>query len=854
MKRILLALLFCNASLMYGAGTRNMIMLLDWQKETVKNEFSVSQYNGVSTEYFGVITQGLMAALYQQAAPILVSSQTWSNLVGRGRIFADVISGKDMSYLQTYPLFTNREVLVDFINRLTSHYDPKADLILQYIVKKDAQNRVVLDANKNPVLISASTNVLIYYMAYQLFFSKDPFFKPHQWVAKKVSDYLYLLIPQSYKEAVRSRNDMTEEAPQVNLPFTADELLVGMKYDKFPTIPATILLDWQAHAQQFNVQNYQQLVPKHSYSVVEQLAQNKWYEILNGFLFGQHVVHVLPQMLINRSDLKIAKMNTDDLDKIETKFLHEWLVYLHGHGSPSDDTKLMPVVYQTGDGYSTYTRAGIAYTAGMEQNAFRDLLGFFNTRVNTGSLFYTSCYSGGPHLFKLLEHNWDYPKTEGQRIKKGQQAPKEVKAAQDVFNYLIIAANQFFTVTLTSTFAFWTNDQNYWLRFPVRYSTDGGNKKDKPQGLEFGNYFKSMASFLHPKPVAQKLNVNPKQRKLKGLSTQAAELIQAISYVHQFDFSREYMIPAVRFPYTEWFVPLNDIGLELQRAEVAEITAYQQKVANLESELYFADNEKIRQQKTKELSELRKKGTGFLRADRRKKEAERQLFIESALKKGISQKVKASIQGGPNEPVGVYEKQKPVAGQQGTIWKKTSDVDGEQASKAKKLQEAQEKERKEKELFDRMEAMRKEQAAREKEAREKAAQLAAQQAAQKPKPNVPTQPQKPTVQVGQPQKPTGQAGKPQIPAQAAKPTQPQQPVTPQVKPQQPLQPLPTQPTVPPVTHTGFKPIDISKLPPPPVLPIQVQQTGQSKLTQALKQLERSLYYMVDALLLDENGQ
>ncbi len=81
MKRIFLALLFCGVSFeAFCAGTRNLIMCMDWDKENIEREFSKPQLQ-LQSEEFGAITQALMAALLEKAAPIIVSSATWGNLI-----------------------------------------------------------------------------------------------------------------------------------------------------------------------------------------------------------------------------------------------------------------------------------------------------------------------------------------------------------------------------------------------------------------------------------------------------------------------------------------------------------------------------------------------------------------------------------------------------------------------------------------------------------------------------------------------------------------------------------------------------------------------------------------------------
>lgn len=813
MKRIILVLLFCSVNLdVWCAGTRNLIMPIDWGKENFEREFSKSQFR-LRSEEFGAITSALMVALLEQAAPIIVSSATWGNAVARGKMFSDAIQDKDMSYLQRYPLFSNPQNIAAFKAALRNGYDSKADLMFKNVPDNGQAS---------------------YYYAYQFFFSKNPAFKPQEWIVKKLSDYVYLLIPHAYMRELSARKDTsivdeveyekgTKQVFQFSTSLTQAERLVGMKFEKFPDMPASALLDMFAHPTRMNYNNYQNLVRPNAFSMVQTLLQYKWEEILTGYLFGQHLIYLLPQILITHTDLKYPGGNKEKTDVNEAYFLPEWLVYLGGHGSPSQPTPVLPVVYDVGGG----VRAEIAYTAGIEQGAFREVLGFFNNQVDTGSLLYFSCYSGGPHLFKLFEHNWDYPVTKGARIGKGKQAQKEVHTVADVFNYLIIATNQFYTTTLSPTFGFWFDNPNYWPRLPgtPQYLKQQMGGVQKPNGLEFQNYFKSMAQLLHPEPKVIGQKNGSKKQKIAQMPSLQEDLIKTISYVHQFDFSKNYMIPAIRLPYTEWFVSLADLG----------------EVLRLESQKEWQEREQVRQQaalaiQTREkllpiLQEYKKlKATKPQELDAwiaKLSDQERKMIKtmyasetrvpEPTIAKKQFQEQQKLIREGKElfdrmekmrlEPEkATYKRLPKKQGQERVPWEKVEPQE-EKAQQEKERLEKEEKDRKERELFERMEKMRKEQAERER---------------LKVKPPVVVPPVQPT----KPKEPL-QPISPNIPVPSA--------VTP---PSGAKPPLATELPPPVVLPPGTKPVQLpTKLPPPPQIPFPGQQV---QLPQALRDLENAL--------------
>lgn len=473
MKRIIVALFLLYAGQdILSAGTRNLIMLIDSSQETIADVFNSKTYSFDTTESLGPVTLTFLAALHQKAAPIIVSSSTWHNSIARGKIFADVVAGRDVSYLAQYPMFSSGQNIPVFVADLLRYYDAGAD-VMRFNEAMDAD---------------------FYYTFYQTFYSKNPVFKPNEWIIKKLSEYLYLLIPHAYIQTIRQRNDTPGIARQTSTSLTLEERLLGLKVGKFADIQASQLLDPSAQVVDIKHEQYKQLVPQKAYDIIGKLrsffkkAHKKAQEMLSEYIFGAHVLHVLSQLFVTHTDLKAPEGNQEETDLNEAYFLHEWLIYLLGHGTESIAGPVMPVVYAKDTGM----RASIAFTAGLEQGAFRDLLGFLNNRVHTGAFVYTSCYSGGPHLFKLFEHHWDYPKT--QKVGEKIQVTRFEQAVPDVFNYLIVATNMFYTETLGGPFF------PYIERLPEEV-------------LKFGNFFNGMAQFLHPQPrVVGNKNGSKKQK------------------------------------------------------------------------------------------------------------------------------------------------------------------------------------------------------------------------------------------------------------------------------------------------------------------------------------------------------
>ncbi len=652
-KSLLAVLLCCTFQLMHGAGTRNAIFLFDWAKETVAND-----------REFGPVTQSLLAALAQQAAPIIVSATTWRNAIERGKMFDDIVHKRDISYLQQYKMLQKSEDFQKFAQDIRKDYN----------------------AQRDQMKSNASLTAVEYYICYQTFYASNSVFKINEWIIKQLSDYLYLLIPKSYLQKLEASQDTVAIARRLTTKLKPQERVLGMKFSKFDDIAHNNLLDPQWHAGAFAYKSYIDLVPSSAFRMIEKLLNDKLRKYLKGYFFGQHVNHMLAQLFVTHFDLKAPGGDRDQTDVNEALFLHEWLVYMDGHGSLSDKGPVRPVIYTFQEGPWTKTSISIAYLAGLELGAFRELLSFLNNRVRTGAFVYTSCYSGGKHLFKLYEHQWDYPITVG--AGRRARVKKYTLARQDVFNYLIIATNLWYKETQSSVFNYWSSGR-YYQRLPGYQ-------------VRFDQFFTGLAAFLYPSSS-------------KKVKDKIAQLQTIIKYVHSFNFKDRWQVPAIRFPYTEWFVALDwqqirlrlhymELDVELKKLE-KEFKEKREKIENSKGLTYAEEEEKLAALYEKEEEreeELFKRYISYIgkklvkqKKQELKEQKNRKKLLEAMLQ--AREEVPDIVQ----ESIRLYEE---------------AGMPPEKAEKLAREQEQRrikEAERKEQELFERMEKMRKEQERRE---------------------------------------------------------------------------------------------------------------------------------------------
>lgn len=169
----------------------------------------------------------------------------------------------------------------------------------------------------------------------------------------------------------------------------------------------------------------------------------------------------LNEMLITHADIK----------HINDIALNQWDIFLIGHGISNP-----------------------SFIAGMSHAAFTSYLAFLNDAINTRTLFYISCFSGGKHL-----------KTPYEFLQKGEKRQKD-------FNFTIIAGTIF--------------DRQINIALSV-------------EDTNFTNYFKQLNEYF-----AGKKNL-----------TLSSIVTNFDLYVFQLSFTKHNVVqvPTIRFPHTGWF-------------------------------------------------------------------------------------------------------------------------------------------------------------------------------------------------------------------------------------------------------------------------------------------------------------
>ncbi len=367
-------------------GPRRLIMLFDPN----------NQESPTSDSY--ALTNRLIANLEQKAAPILVSESLWHNFVIRRKRYPE-LTIKDPFYKEFDALYHNVQ------NVIKQHATPSDPMppSLENALRNIPVNTPELQQG-NPIRRQIETDFICY----------KTHFDPSEWTIRYITDFAYLLVPNTYEQQVNKNNTTTiilQDLP-AGKKLSERELILGLKIDQLQAVPEPL-----------------EIPLKTTYPNQKQTHANM----------------DLGTILVTRTDLGLWPLLSASAAANEKneKYLATWNILLAGHGksdTAAEDTlkleylsknldygkKILENAQQTGmpqeniatleekvkkakeafEKFQTHlaSQKGVAFIAGLEVSTFKKLLNFFNTAVNTGVFFYSTCFGSGKNLDAPYQH------------------------------------------------------------------------------------------------------------------------------------------------------------------------------------------------------------------------------------------------------------------------------------------------------------------------------------------------------------------------------------------------------------------------------------------------------------------
>lgn len=550
-------LVFACSSMLWSMETafppRRLIILFDPHGQEV----------ATSTDF--AIMSGLIAALEQQAAPILVSESLWNNFVIR-RFRYDRLKDKHptgpmiyMELLHKYgPVLTgpdylsNMKTIEKLHNLYAAHYGYYQKALQVIRTNKGISRNTPLNSIKvfepelqpdHPLRRDIDFDFVSYKTA----------FDPAKWSVYHIPDFAYLLIPRAYEEQLEKNTD-TKKLPSMST-ITRRELLLGLKVDHLTKVsdplkvPDTVISSKQADATDkadlkhifVTRQDLGLLAPQRN------LKAPEWYENYLGAWNVYATGHGSPdkstsikeqiaekekqlkqyeqemqemQQLIDtyKKDLQLINRNLRLASARAAKESTENLIDMLTTNMQMTDRALYLLRAELIDLYGGVTKGKIGgVIAGLYIDEFKEVLAFFNSSVKSGLFFYDTCFSSGknleaPYQYEGIPQTYNYTIVSGASV----DAPTTVGAAQVAVPPYSGPAGTLFVNTQL---------KNGQEDFKIYVAQD------------FDAYFKQLEAFQ------------------RGSSK--VPLADILDTIHTFKIGttliRLHNVPLVRFPSTEWF-------------------------------------------------------------------------------------------------------------------------------------------------------------------------------------------------------------------------------------------------------------------------------------------------------------
>lgn len=305
-----------------------------------------------------------------------------------------------------------------------------------------------------------------------------------QWTLKQANNDVYVLIPKKYEQ---ERIKIFSKQKKIESSLSSEQLALGLHTLAVLQNP----FDPDKHPQESRAVGTLSKVLEKIFITQETIAK-RYY-----------------------SNEKVSHMQKEAAQELVGTLAVPWYFYLDGHGS--------------------YTAFGYSYIAGMPEETFKELLQFFNTKITTQLLFYTTCFSGGQHLREPYEQKVMYPP-----LAKG--APFREATSASLFNYSIIATSLIYAPTY---------GVSPGLVVPFSLAT-------KPSFNQyFDIFFPRIANYFAGYPKVAN------NAQLRGLD----EIVNLVHpFLRQKKGNLKVQIPVIRYPGSEWFSIVDD------QARVAHLT------------------------------------------------------------------------------------------------------------------------------------------------------------------------------------------------------------------------------------------------------------------------------------------
>jgi len=495
----------------------------------------------------GPVTTESLLALYQEPGAILLSTNTLRNILELGTFFKDFLE-KDIEYLTKkygrYDRFRD-EKDIDYFSKackyVNENYNKLVDLAKNSSTRKDLYEKIKDD----PFFESEKSGTFSNLPACTTYLM-CAYFPFDRYVIKELGSFGYLFIPNSYLNklsidptSLKENNGIVDET-EMQLGIKINHLAnIKVDLESIKNQKGFLLKDChQSFVQLLN------LIFVKNNDVKDSLILKPWaiYWCSHG-MFKQEFTETVQKMKDIKK--KITQL-TDETNNLKKNYSanEKNSNYTKSAAGKQLDNKIKLEEYNLLQlKYERFTlrwtkQAYATRIGGLNLQEFKKALIFFNTKIITGFLFYTSCFAGGQLAIDAYKN--------------------ETQNTLSDFNYTIATDSSFDVPTrkeiiISSLNAYFNKAENQFNEKKLLKIIDFSEKRIVlHSNINYRNFFKQLEEFPLKSSSYLELfaNVNPLLANFQ-IRLRNKDWVQAL--------------PSIRFPGTTWFntveLPKNVVQL-----------------------------------------------------------------------------------------------------------------------------------------------------------------------------------------------------------------------------------------------------------------------------------------------------
>ncbi|CDK30734.1 hypothetical protein [Candidatus Babela massiliensis] len=421
---------------------REMVILLENMNmesidKTLNTKSDYSSRTEIQPSGIGAMTGSYLIALHQQAAPMIVSRDLIANALEHKKLFYDFlnldINQLCKKYLNTKK-FESKTFLKQFKDCCIYSYNGYCQMnnIIRNSIEKNLQNvlldNYVKDKRFNykyaPTLlknicgdghfISGPSGVIYFEMMINIICYTVGY---NDWIIKKITDDLYLLIPKKYLNSLDISLEDIKYNKNVSR-FTTTELKLGLKVNHMQDIDFN-----EATLFSKSINKKENFIDSLKKVFIDKKDLKK-HKIIWSVYCGGHGLYVSPENIFLPQLSILEKYYNDQLNDKRFENLKKALeidynqIYQHPESQLFDNCcQSLGIIKEEkrkiNDIKETYKNNGIindidtskGVIVSLSKEDFKNLLMFLNNNIDTAFLYYTSCYAGGLHLVEPYTEN-----------------------------------------------------------------------------------------------------------------------------------------------------------------------------------------------------------------------------------------------------------------------------------------------------------------------------------------------------------------------------------------------------------------------------------------------------------------